>query len=557
MPPEPRAPGERTLFLVGVCAVVVLAFSLRVSGLAPPSLFLDDVWVALFVREASFRELLTLRPPHPAGFMAVQALALRLFPGAELAVQIVPLTASLALIPLGAWLVRRTTGSACGGILAAVLLALNPTLSAYSVRAKPYATDALTSLLLVAVTLACLTKTSTGRLRVLALLASLAIPFSYPAALVGAVGFAVAFTTAAVTGRERRPLLWIAGAFVAAEAALGFLFVFGQSNDVMKSFWQPGFVPLGRASDALLFIASRSALLSLSSFPENWTALGILVPLGFALLLGRRATRPAAALVAALYTSLFAAAALRLYPMDGRTVTFAFPLVALLAAWTVSSVARGVHAPLLREGLPAFLAAAVALTSSTPVSYPPFEDARVVRTLAREARPEDAVLVYPHANWTAAYYAGWPVRIVRNDDYGTRFEARLLRKDSFTLPGIPGYERRPELLDPALRIVLSANPQRVLYLATHLEVDCCAAHNRVRHSFQALGYSSERLAVANGAELIRFTRPPDQKPSGSPVLPTDRGSRSGPGASGPPGRGRPDPRSGSASRPGRSQGRDG
>jgi hypothetical protein len=102
MSPADSLRRERAVFAAGVAAIVVLAISLRLPGLAPPSLYLDDVWVALFAREASLADLMALRPPHPAGFMALQALALRFLPGAELSVQLIPFAASLALIPLGA-----------------------------------------------------------------------------------------------------------------------------------------------------------------------------------------------------------------------------------------------------------------------------------------------------------------------------------------------------------------------------------------------------------------------------------------------------------------------
>ena len=75
---------------------------------------------------------------------------MRVLPGAELAVQAIPFAASLALVLLGAWIFWRRTGDAAGATLAAVLLALNPTLSEYSVHAKPYATDAVLALALAA-----------------------------------------------------------------------------------------------------------------------------------------------------------------------------------------------------------------------------------------------------------------------------------------------------------------------------------------------------------------------------------------------------------------------
>jgi hypothetical protein len=455
-------------------------------------------------------------------------LAVRFLPGAELSVQLIPFAASLALIPLGAWLVWRRTGSLCGGILAAVLLALNPILSEYAVRAKPYATDALLSLILVAATLPCLAEPSPHRLWRLGLLAPLAILFSYPAALVGAVGFAFAFSAAIVSTRERGRLTRIAGAFIAAEATFGFLLVYRQANDSLKIFWQAGFVPLDKPYAALAFVASHSARVLTDSFPRDWWALGILPLLAFARLVQRRETRFTAAFLAALWASLFAAAALRLYPVDSRTTAFAYPLVALLAAGTVSVQMQRARLAVVREGVPAFLAAAVVLTSASRVAYPVVEDARLVRSLRAESGPGDAVLLYPHANWSAGYYSDWPVRLVPVDYYGTRFESRLLREGAVTLPGFAGYEDRPQLLDPALRDLVSRRPERVLYLATHLDVNGSAAHVHIQEFLGASGYRRERLALSANGELLGFTRQPSHRESGiAPVLPRAGESRPG------------------------------
>ena len=523
---------KKVLFASAVAAVVVLAFSLRLPGLAPPSLYLDDAWVALLARDASLSDLLAIKPHHPLGFIVLLAVAHRLLPGAELSVQLVPFAASLALVPLGAWLVRRRTGGFSGGILAAVLLALNPTLSDYAVRAKPYATDALLALVLVAATQRCLAEPSARRLGRLALLAPLAALFSYPAALVGAVGFVGAFAAALAATPERAQrdaLMRIAAAFLAADVLLGFLLVYGQANRALTSYWEGGFVPLHDPAVAIAFVVSRTTLVFTSSFPRGFQALGILVPLGFALLLAHRGTRLAAGLLGALWAAFWMAAAMRLYPVDDRTTSFAYPLVALLAVWTICFEMRRVSSPLIREGVPAFLAAALLVSSAVPVTYPASEDARLVRALVAEARPGDDVLLFPHANWSAGYYSGWPVHLAPVDYYGTRFEARLLREGAVTLPGLAGYEDRPQLLDPTLRKLVSRRPERVLYLATHLDAAYYGAHFHIRDFLGASGYRSERLALARDGELLSFSRQPPRPESGAPPrLPQAGESRPGP-----------------------------
>ncbi|HSB64089.1 MAG TPA: hypothetical protein VLJ18_07980 [Thermoanaerobaculia bacterium] len=517
---------EGALFWGAIAAVVLLALSLRLPGLAPSSLYLDDAWVAVLARDASLSDLLAIRPPHPVGFLVLLAFARRLLPGAELSLQLLPFAASLALVPLGAWLVRRRAGGLAGGILAAVLLALNPAHSAFAVRVKPYATDALLSLVLVAATERCLSEPSARRLGRLALLASLAVLFSYPAALVGAVGFAGAFLASVGSTRKRGALVGIAAAFLAADLFFGFFLVYGQSNQALTNYWEGSFVPLHDPAAAVAFIVSRTILVFASSFPRGFGALGILGLLGFVLLLVNRGTRLAAGLLGALWAAFCAAAAMRLYPVDGRTTAFAYPLVALVAAGTISMPMKRARRAVVREGVPAFLAAAVVLTSSSRVEYPVVEDARLVRSLRAESEPGDTVLIYPHANWAAGYYGDWPVRLVPVDYYGTRFESRLLRDRSITLPGRLGYEDHPEVLDPALEELVSQKPERVLYLATHLEVKCCAAHVHIREFLGASGYRSERLARSLDGELLRFTRQPSNRGPGTPPgLPKAGGSR--------------------------------
>jgi hypothetical protein len=252
-------------------------------------------------------------------------------------------------------------------------------------------------------------------------------------------------------------------------------------------------------------MASRTVLLVSNSFPRGWEALGLLVPLALASLLARRATRPHSAILGALWAALVAAAAARLYPLESRTASFAYPIVVLLASGALAALARRLRTAFVAEGVPAFLALTILFSAASPVAYPPFDDARLVRGLASAARPGDAVLVYPHSNWSAGYYSGWPIELVASENYGTRFEAKLLEDSALTLPGVPGYENHPERLDEALRSFLGRHPSRVLYLATHLEVNCCEAHLHIQHALARAGYTRERLAQGPGAELLRFS----------------------------------------------------
>jgi hypothetical protein len=499
---------ESLAFGLAVAAVVLLAVALRLPGLDPPTLYVDDVWTALLARDASLSATWALKTHHPIGFLALLASVRRLVADPELSVQAVPFAASLCLIPLGAWAVRRWTGGALAGVLAALLVALNPELAACSVRAKPYATDAFLCFLLVAGGAEAVLRPSLRRLAGLALLSAAAIPFSYPAGLVGPVIVAAAFLQASRERGDRSRAAALFALYLAVSAALLRLALSGRGNESLQSYWEGGFLPAGPASAAAGFVASRTRLVLASSFPRGWEALGLLVPLGAVALSLRKATRGVVLLAVALWAALFAAAALRLYPLASRTVAFAYAPIALFAAAAVAGTSFRLGRRVFGETLSGVLAASLVLTASVSLPEPEFDDARIVETLVAAARPGAGVLIYPHANWSVGYYAGWPIRLVPVDYYGTRFEARPLRERTTVLPGVAGYEERPELLKPALDRFFSDAPDEVLYLAIHLEVNGAAAHARVLGAFRAAGFAGRRLARGRGADLLLFRRTP-------------------------------------------------
>ena len=112
LPREPAADRrEKALLVSAVAAVVVLAFSLRLPGLATPSLYLDDTWVALLARDASISPTCwrsdLLIPSDSSSFWQSHAVSC---PEPSSPVQLVPFAASLALVPLGAWLALAADG---------------------------------------------------------------------------------------------------------------------------------------------------------------------------------------------------------------------------------------------------------------------------------------------------------------------------------------------------------------------------------------------------------------------------------------------------------------
>src|SRR5262245_14414025 len=85
----------------------------------------------------------------PFPFLAAERLLVGLFGASELSLRAVPLLAGLWLVPAIGLLGRRFFGEA-GGLAAVLLAALSPTLIRFSNEVKPYCTDALATVLVLA-----------------------------------------------------------------------------------------------------------------------------------------------------------------------------------------------------------------------------------------------------------------------------------------------------------------------------------------------------------------------------------------------------------------------
>src|SRR5688572_17322562 len=126
------------LWLALAAAVIV-----RVAWLADKPLWRDEAWVASLARDPALFFDRPLRPV-PVGFLGLSALTLRV-PGLppEIALRVVPLAAGLATVILLPVL-ARTLGARAGTASAVTWLAAGmPALVYYSRELKPYALDAL------------------------------------------------------------------------------------------------------------------------------------------------------------------------------------------------------------------------------------------------------------------------------------------------------------------------------------------------------------------------------------------------------------------------------
>jgi Dolichyl-phosphate-mannose-protein mannosyltransferase len=127
----------RSLFALG--AIVLLAAGLRFYG-ADHSLRLDELTTAWVIDagKGSILERSTLNNLSPVYYF-VTAFATDVFGINEIGLRFWSLAAGVALIPLGFLTAQRLTSSRLGGLVAAILLAIDPVSLEFAQDARPYA----------------------------------------------------------------------------------------------------------------------------------------------------------------------------------------------------------------------------------------------------------------------------------------------------------------------------------------------------------------------------------------------------------------------------------
>ena len=387
--------------------------------------FLDRGWAALF---APFHRGQTA----PLGFLALEKLAVAALGRGELALRLAPLLAGLAALALLPGVARRYLTRAALP-LGIALVALAPFLVYYSSEVKPYACDALCSLVVLRLAHDLARRPRDARLAAAyAAFGTVALWLSQPAAFMLA-GTGLVLGLRALRRRDRRAAVGLAatGAAWAASLAGAFAYARHQLEDpgYMQAFWRVGFFPLPprSASDWLwlprmLARAFREPMGIVGSDESAMSVVGAAAALalfaaGCAWMARRRRLR-LALLLAPLGLVLCASAA-RMYPFGGeflsggRVLIFLLPSLALVTAEGAAAAAR--WAP--RGARKAVLAGAAALAllpagayAALSVPHLRAEVRPLLEWVNENRRPGDVMYVYYHGQSVFEYYApryGW------------------------------------------------------------------------------------------------------------------------------------------------------
>jgi hypothetical protein len=199
------APGISRCWRVAAWALCVVGAAWRITAYAQNrSLWYDEAALALNIAGRGFVELvepLDYLQTAPPLFLWIERSIVLLFGASEWALRALPLAAGLATAPL-MWRVACRILPAPAAVLAVALVALSPTLVRYSAEVKPYATDALVTLLVLDTTVRVTDDPSRShRWRALGLVGLAAIVASTPSVFVLA-GVIAYLTTGALLSSD-------------------------------------------------------------------------------------------------------------------------------------------------------------------------------------------------------------------------------------------------------------------------------------------------------------------------------------------------------------------
>ena len=348
-----HAPARWLLYAVWLCVALGTVVRLRLY-LARRALWFDEAAVALNVVDRSFLELLApldFRQTAPPLFLWLERTAVLLGGPNELALRAPALVAGLLLAPLTWWVGQRLTSESAAAI-ATALVAFSPPLVYYSNELKPYAVDALVTLLLLAgafhVTGA---PTSGRRWTALAAGGAAALFASTPSVFVlaGVAAFLLLDShTRRAAGFPAHALATV-GAWGVAFAATVILHrevadPAAPLGHFLRASWSPYFLttsPPGLYERGVRAAheAIRLTLFDGRSRPYELPALAAALVAGIAVVARTRGLA-SAALLATPLLALVVAGALQQYPLRSRILLFAAPLIAFCLASAGAALAK-------------------------------------------------------------------------------------------------------------------------------------------------------------------------------------------------------------------------
>ena len=342
-------------------AFLTLGIWLRVSRtLLNYPLWCDESLLAANLIDRGYLDLtrpLANRQVCPILFLWIEKAVVNLFGFSELTLRLFPMTCGILGVLLFRHLALRLM-SGVPALLAVAVFAVSWWPIRYCGEVKPYATDFLVSLALLATAVEWWRRPARiGWLWTLAALGPWALASSYPAAFVaGGVGLSLLATVV----RERRAGAWAAyliyllGLVVTFGVLLSFYAPSPANRTFFLGYWSRAFPPLDSPVRLTTWLISTHAGY-MFAYPEGGergaSALTALCFAAASAVLWRRGRRTVLALALIPFALGLAAAALRRYPygMSNRTMQYLAPAICLLAGLGAASLLATIRDPVHRR----------------------------------------------------------------------------------------------------------------------------------------------------------------------------------------------------------------
>ena len=517
-----RALFSRLLFPVALLSICLYAFILRAPAINPDSLWYDDAWVALAAKANNTQELWELGRSSPIGFTVINYLMPRIIPDVEIAGQIVPLAASLLLIPVVALLILYMTQSRTAALAAAGVCAVSPILLLYSTRVKQYTIDALATSLLLLLFFRMTQKDFSIRNYLYLFLASLLfLPFSHTYFFIGFLF--VNFSALCVFIHNYKNKIVILYLVLLSAIYNSLLFAYycfvlsKQSKPHLKNFWADAFLPWQSGMEDVLHYFIYKLPKIMAAFPTFqgipvyfWGIFYVFFIFGGMLFLLQNKKFWLMAVVSALVMIMaLVLSALKIYPLGGgRVDAYLHPL---LIIWFVLGAFH--YCQLLRlpkKWLKITMGCALAFILATGTvqavskNYPYHyrDNGRLyVQKLEQAYQTGSGVLIFPMDSYLFGLYTTWPYAF---DFSGTcRSWICTDNPDVYVMPHARNFRSDPEELFSRIQWFIEKDYPVLLYLGTHSRGDFDAF---LKSHLHTKGYRLIEKDRDRGSVLMTFKR---------------------------------------------------
>jgi hypothetical protein len=437
--------------------LLVVALAVRAHAVAGTGLYRDDAWPMLASRTDLGRAIrIGVTTPGFELFLSAWGRV----SSATAWGQAPALVASLTAVAVAYLLARRLGCDRGPAMVAGGILALAPMAVLFATRVKPYAIDAVGSLVLLALAVRVAERPTGRRWAALAAVAIGAPLFS--ASVLPVALTAVAWSGwrtwrargSAPAGRRGAGVLALVagyGALVAAYAAV----VLRNVPPPLRSSWASHYVD--GVSGARFVLDEFAAGLFYRHGPTGPLLLAAVV-VGVVW-----ARADLAALLVGPVAVAFGLAVFDRAPFGGgRTDVYLFPCVALALALTVQK-ALGRRLPAVAVGAAVVVFAATAGRHHARENpYPGADTPRLIAAVRAQKAPDDGVVVAPFTRYAFALYDERRPRVILSSRYSTGFTVASPDPDVFVVPA-EFYETG---YDAGAAIGFARDRRRIWYLAT-------------------------------------------------------------------------------------------